>query len=253
MKHIKKKFRGEKMMTEEEIENNKNTQISIEEGKKVFKNKGAMIYSESGNSFPAFSYSQNGKSYLIPEPDPILVHFHSSYVLFKEMQNARKKLFDILNTEQFDENISRELYHYFSMCNGCSVFLFTAIEAFINKFIPDNYIFNDIKNNKTEVYNKDQIQRHLSFDVKLKEILPQIAGKDFSKKHPPTWQHIVNLKELRDFVVHTKTDSKGVTPYDYIFKKALNFKYEDAIHAVRDLINFYQPDYVVECDCGEDF
>ena len=54
-------------------------------------------------------------------------------------------------------------------------------------------------------------------------------------------------------VVHTKTDSKGKTPYEHIFKRVLNFKYEEALHAVRDFINFYQPDYVVECDCGEDY
>ena len=255
MKHIKKKFRGERILTEEDKLHigTKVPTYSIKDGSKELKHQKAAIISEAGKIIEAFSYAVNGKDYLVPEPDPVLIHFNNAYVLFREMQAAKKKLFKILDGGNSDENISQELYLYFGMCNGCIVFLFTAIEAFINKYIPDTYRFEDSKNNRTEVYNKDQIQRHLSFDVKLKEVLPKIEGKDFAKRHPLIWVHINNLKELRDMVVHTKTDSKGKTPYEYIFKKALNFKYEEALHSVRDLINFYQPDYVVECDCGEDY
>ena len=41
--------------------------------------------------------------------------------------------------------------------------------------------------------------------------------------------------------------------YDSLVTKSLNFKYEETIRAVQRFMNYYKPDYVVECGCGKDF
>lgn len=165
----------------------------------------------------------------------------------------KNKLVKLLENNTLSESIINELYYYFGLTNGFVIFLFTAVEAFINRNIPDNYIYIVKKRNTTESYDKEQIQRYISFDDKFKKVLKEASSKDFSHSYPLKFQHLTNLKEFRDSIVHTKAGQSGLTPFDYLYKKALSFKYEDTLHAVRDFMNYYEADYVEECNCGNDW
>lgn len=259
MKHSKQKFRFEKVLTPEQEKHFE--QISIEvpfkpkEKVNIPKGMNAFVKTDLGKLIETFYYNNSGHHYYIPEPDPILIYFNLGHSFYREIAESRKELFKVLNSENLTENVRNQLYNYFGFSNGFVIFLFTSLEAFLNKMIPDNYIYSENKSRYTATFNKSQIERELNFDTKLKEVVNKITQKDFSKKHRPTYEHIINLKKFRDNIVHTKTqnnDNSGKT-YEYLFKQALNFKYEETLLAVRDFINYYEPNYIEECDCGKDF
>src|SRR5690242_18583597 len=49
------------------------------------------------------------------------------------------------------------------------IFAHTAVEAFANERIPDEYVLSLPRSDKksTELYNREQIERHLTLDVKI--------------------------------------------------------------------------------------
>tara|TARA_B100000809_G_scaffold86653_1_gene85020 strand:- start:11849 stop:12229 length:381 start_codon:yes stop_codon:yes gene_type:complete len=126
------------------------------------------------------------------------------------------------------------------------------LESFINQQIPEGYVFYKKMKNKTESYDKNQIQRHLSFNVKVKEVLPNVTGKNFYTKSSPQNQQLDNLKLFRDSVVHTKLED-DVFGYRELMKKSLKFDYDKALETVSVFMNFYKPNYIEECNCGLDF
>jgi hypothetical protein len=257
IKHIKKKFQFEVHFTDDQIQDigNLYPYIPASEIPKTKPPKGqdCILITGKNIGIKAFHVNIGGLNYYIPEPDPISIYFHNAYVNYISISEQRKRVLDSLNQSNLNEDISKALYAFFGTTNGYVIFLFTAIEAFMNKFLPDNYIYKVVRSNRTELYNRNQIQRYLSFDEKLGKVLTEISGKSFEKAHPLKYVHIKNLKEFRDFIVHTKGDSKSSTPYDYIYKKALNFKYDETLLAVRDLLNYYQPNCVENCPCDENW
>jgi hypothetical protein len=86
------------------------------------------------------------------------------------------------------------------------IFAYTALEAFANESIPDDYKFERMRGDKkcTELYSKDQIERHLSLDTKLDEVLPVIRSV-VTPKGTKTWEMYIWLKNLRDRFIHLKS------------------------------------------------
>ena len=85
------------------------------------------------------------------------------------------------------------------------VFAFTALEAFANETIPDDYIYEFERRDKrcTESYSKDQIERYISLDDKISCVLPSIL-KVKSPKGTRVWQEYSKLKKIRDRIIHMK-------------------------------------------------
>jgi len=257
MKHIKKKFQFEMHLTDEMIQSMKNVfEYKPASGfakPRPEKGQECILLTEKNLGIRAFHINIGGVNYYIPEPDPILLYFHNAYINFIRIKESKKKVLAVLNQTKLDEDISIVLYDYFGYTNGYVIFLFTAIEAFINRFIPENFSYQIVQRNRTELYDRDQIQRYLSFDDKLNKVIVDISKKNFAKTCPLKYKHIDNLKEFRNIIVHTKADPNGATPFEYVYKKSLNFSYEDTLLAVRDLLNFYQPNCVEDCPCGGDW
>lgn len=252
-KHIKKKFIIELDFTEEEMRRFENSTNSspFEEVSSLTKEhfgKPAFVTTDTNKVIMCFQYKSNGKTKLIPEPDPVLIFFHSAYTNYARIEETRKKILNILSEAKLTELIINELYDYFGIVTGFVIFSFTSLEAFINQSIPADITYKRTNKRSTEIFNKEQIERYFSFDDKL-EVLEEVTQKNFSKKHIPTYQHIVNLKEFRDNIIHLKKVTKGSSPYDHIYKKAFDFKYSDSLNAVASFLNYYKPGYVEECPC----
>lgn len=131
--------------------------------------------------------------------------------------------------------------------------MFTSLESFINFLIPDDIEYPKIRKDRTEIYNKQQIELYIKFWDKVKEVLPFCYdSKNFFKKQTPTNNHLVKLKEIRDEIVHTKSKEMYETQSKLI-EKLLKFKYEGTLMALRKFMNFYKANYIVDCDCGNDF
>lgn len=259
MKHIKRKFLSEVKLTDEQLKllEQRGSIVNDRESAKnvkVPKDMSAILITENKTGINAFIYKERNSQYFIPEPDPVLIYFNNAQANLRQIEASRTEMFNKLNVDGFvTTEIKHSLYQYFGSCSAYVIFLFTAIEATMNKSIPPSHEYRVDRPSRSELYNFEQIQKHLGFDEKMTKVLRQLTNKDFSKDHPKVYQHISNLKEFRDSIVHTKTESKDNTPYGYIFKKALTFDYVKTIYAVRDFINYYQPGLIEQCDCGMDF
>lgn len=187
----------------------------------------------------------------IPLPDPTLVYFDAAYNFLCQIPERRKKLLDALQLKnnQLKEPAINEIYHYYSTTCGFTIFLFTAIESFINQQIPEDYKFSNVTNRRTEIYNKTQIQESIDFKTKLTKVLPDITGKNFFLKSTLENEFILKLKDFRDNIIHTKKVGKKI-PYDSLLETALKFKYQKALDSVATFMNFYKKDYLTECPCS---
>lgn len=259
MKHIKQKYQSEKEIPglTDWIEQS-GQKISPKElaNIKVPKNLKAFLFTEKGTSIASFIHKIDEKHFLIPEPEPVLIYFNNAQTNFRFITESRRELIQRLDLSKGSEssnNIRKALFDYMFHVTGFIIFLFTAIETMINKTIPPTFVYREDKGKWTQEYNFGQIQRELAFDTKINKVLVEVTKRSFAKSHPTVWNSIVNLKNFRDDIIHTKKDTDIHTPYSYIFKQAINFNYSKTILAVRDLINFYHPNLVEECDCGQDF
>ncbi len=260
-KHIEKRFLFEKKLTAEELKvfENQSDTFLVEDFssiKKMPKDKVGYLVTEANEVIQAFPFKDGqGNLIFIPEPDPVLIYFHTAYLNYRLIHDKKKEIFKILSNVKMTEPVINQLYEYYGLTSSFIILLFTAVEAFINRSIPYNFIYSKPDKRKTETYTKEQIERYLPFNEKRVDILPIVAKKDFAKAHPNINIHIDNLKDFRDGVVHTKTSNDGHTPYDYLYKRAFKFEYEKTLNAVASFMNFYSsnPDYIKECPCSNNW
>jgi len=118
------------------------------------------------------------------------------------------------------------LFDAFENLIACLVFAYSALEAFANESLPNDFRFEKERADKrsTEVFTKDQIERYISLDTKLHEILPII----FSAKSPKgtkLWDDYIWLKDLRDRFIHLKSsdwkESGPENAEDYVWTHLL--------------------------------
>ena len=65
---------------------------------------------------------------------------------------------------------------------GSAVFACTALEAFVNEQIPDTYTYIDSSDRRfTRTFNKEQIERQLSLEAKIGDVIPAALGVPFPK------------------------------------------------------------------------
>ena len=87
------------------------------------------------------------------------------------------------------------------------VMAFTALEAFVNEIIPDEYETHRKSEVILEVMNKNQIERWLSLDEKLSSILPDVLDTK-TPKGSRCWQGYRKLKTIRDRIIHMKKEDR---------------------------------------------
>lgn len=258
MKHIKKKFYQQKDFNGIINPNTTEKYISVGNGfdPKLLKGKEkqlAILHTTENKLIGGAIHNVNGRVLIFPLPDTTLIYFHCAQQNYSKIEETKKKLLDSLDlTIPVDEIAINEYFQFYSLSSGFVIFLFTAIESFINQQIPENFNYIYETNKRTEKYNKTQIQESIDFKTKLTKIIPQITNKNFFSNPTALNQHIWKLKEFRDSLIHSK-ELDPVLPYNHIIKFSLNFNYEKTLIAVAKFMNHYKRDYVVECDCGEDF
>lgn len=257
MKHIKKKFLIDGDINEGNLLEKNGKVIELNDKEIHSRSKKGELYLQTTNDqlLKVFSYK---KTAIIPIPDLTLAYFDMAYYLNKTLRDKfqtdlfRKTNLEI-NSGRIDEIAINEIYHFYGSASGCVIMLHTALESFINFILPDDKEYKKVLSNKTECYSKEQIQKSINFDEKLKTVLPYFHhNKNYFLKETPNTQHIRNLKELRDDIVHTKSEREFKTQ-EKLIKKLLDFKYEETFNAVKSFMNFYKKDYVEECQCGLDF
>lgn len=254
MKHIKRKFLFHDILQNNEkivsgLESIELDQIDQKMMKKLSKDSFAILTTDLDEKIFSFIYNDNGKQCMIPVPDFSLVNYNFAYNLNIERKELRKKLVKNLSDLSTPNEVSNSFaYDYHGTASSCIICLFTSIECFINDIIPENFEYRIESEKKTEVYNKSQIQYSISFNDKLTKVLPQALNKNFFLKVTTANAHIHNLRNLRNDIVHTKSDKTGKNHVE-ILKRLLNFNYDETFKATFKLFNFYKDGFIEECPC----
>ncbi len=259
MKHIKRKLlfetdtdsirlEGPEFERIDDIEKGIDPSILSEKKEHV-----AFLQLDGNKTTRGFVINVHGKNYILPIPDLTLVYFSNAQNNLNLSKNFKKELLAKLDLEKPGMIPPiHELYNYYGTVCSVIINLFTAIESFTNQLIPTTYVYRRITKKSTELFDHKQILENIDFKTKVKEIIPEITSKNFFGKNSPTVQKIWNLKDFRDEIVHTKPEDDTLLYRDLI-KKALNYKYDDAVTSVAKYLNYYKNNYVIECDCGVDF
>lgn len=258
MKHIKKKVSESQKLADDVYEYLLNVETSPQDIQELkagkFDTYNAHAITDTKEWIQCFKYRSNNILLRIPEPNPILIYFSTAQSLLKQLENEKSMALKIIAS---NNDVGQGLTHFWNFYSSASSFitsLFNSLEAFINLQIPNDFKYHRVTNKSTEVFDKEQIQRYLSFSDKVKRVLPQAKNKSFHRHFAHKFEIIVQLEEFRNDIVHTKADVKSMTTYyENLFVKALDYNYLLAIETVRDYINYYHPDLIEPCDCGRDY
>ncbi len=129
--------------------------------------------------------------------------------------------------------IQTEYYNYFELIISSIIFAYTALEAFANICIPNNYEFLIDKSGVKTIYSKEAIERKYALREKFKIIL-----KDIMNTSDPTkedwWNDFIKLEDLRNEIIHTK-QSKSEERYSKLLQKGIFA----LIESHKTIIKFY--------------
>ena len=147
-------------------------------------------------------------------------------------------------------NVMNAFYDFFQLSADFVIFLMMSLEAFNNSLIPNNHTYINKKGKK---YSREGIQRSIKFEEKFKRVIPQLFNKSFVVDFNIKFELLRKMKSLRDDVVHTKNLNEDFyASYREIYKKYLDFDFENALLYTKDYINYYKPNHIEDCDCDCD-
>ena len=110
---------------------------------------------------------------------------------------------DTYNTKALIDD-SKLVCEYLEQIQTAVVFSFTAIESFVNISIPSEYIYEVKTSKKTEIYNKEQIERWVTWKDKLSKIIVDIY-KTTKIENEKYWALFLKLVDLRNNIIHQKS------------------------------------------------
>jgi len=184
--------------------------------------------------------TKDGHTFQLPEPNPVHLYFQNSCNHLLRSQQLLKELKNIdplLHDDQYNKFLE-----YFNEVTIGITFLVTTVEAFVNQHIPENYVceFEGKELNKESIEWKD-------LKTKLKHIIPRIHGKHFLKTSEKEYCYILEIQDLRDDLIHLKTEHKdNRTYYENVFVRLLNFESDKYVSAVFLYLNSLKEDYIEE-------
>ena len=149
---------------------------------------------------------------------------------------------DTAPTDKF-RNLDKDLlYSCIQKAMAIPIFLFTAMEAFANQMIPEDYIYEKEINNEIIKFDKKQIEGRIGTEEKMGVILSGIYGKEL--KQSPLWAIFKDLKDLRDSLVHLKTDGVHyIRAYEGIYGKMVDTDYKIFFENIKGIMIFFVPKY----------
>lgn len=126
--------------------------------------------------------------------------------LSERLKGLSKNQSELLKSYSQDQLIGDSLlvYEFIECAQVAIIFSFTAIETFFNLSIPEDYRYEKSGAKNTEIYNKSQIERYVSWKEKLKNIIPEIY-KIEGLCNEPFWGRLHELIQIRNDIVHQKS------------------------------------------------
>lgn len=150
------------------------------------------------------------KQLTIPLPNATALLLNSSAIAFTSARAIREAS-GIDKSLQTDVSFQSDkgAFDYIERMIEAVVLAFTALEAFVNETIPEDFVYARHARSEVvlEAANKSSIERHVPIDEKLTSVLPEVL-KCASPKGSRCWQGYKQLKEARDRLVHMKSEDR---------------------------------------------
>lgn len=196
------------------------------------------------------------KLYITSFPNPVHLFLSLAIEHYNNSENVKennfptcgKKFGDDMYLLDFEEEGTHECYnHYVKYRASSIIMLVSALEAFLNQIIPDNFIYNKLKDSKEISLNKTQIESSkVSFADKLLNVIPSCLDK------PNFWDNLTKEKILIDTLyshrknfIHLKTNVEDdFTRYFDVIDKMLDFDISASIDATILFMNSASDNYV---------
>ncbi|MFP6844708.1 MAG: hypothetical protein VB958_05770 [Thalassolituus sp.] len=150
------------------------------------------------------------KSIRILLPNSTALFLSASRRAWIEAQEIRKG-------SRIDRSIKKEVtftttqdsFDYLERVMESVIMAHSAIESFANENIPVDFVYHKHRRSDSvlEAMSSKDIERHLSLSEKLSLVLPECLSVD-SPKGSKCWQGFVELKSVRDSLIHMKKDDR---------------------------------------------
>jgi len=124
-----------------------------------------------------------------------------------------------------DQDPTTRVYDYLELICASITFAYTALEAFANEELPDDFIYEFEEQTDSGLYvvrqsDKEQIEHRFSLSEKLATVLPQALGKS-SPKGTSSWEGFVHMRRLRDRIIHMKSSDRKHSKGDNMHPKSI--------------------------------
>ena len=196
----------------------------------------------------AFDFLNDGIKYIIPEINPTTILYSNATMFYKNLMLSRIKLFEKSPTlKEFNKPIDLKVFgEFFQYASNCIINLQATVECFANRRISKNILDECIDKNG-DIFDP-------SITHKLDTLLPKVYGKRFRTKSKRDNLRVRKVIELRNEIIHLTPNSDITnTKYKSLYRKIISFDYEKTINAVRNLVNFYEPNLLEDCPCGNEY
>ncbi len=190
-------------------------------------NNGVLTGSMVLHELDVVAFPDNPLTYIPPNNVGLLLSISQRYLneamqFFNEFIDPNVVEHSYLKTEtnkkQFLSYKSSCVADYIEKVQISIVFGYTALEAFANLSIPDNYECEIRKDGKSKGFNKRSIERWLSLGEKLSNVLPSIYETN-KIEDSKFWNDFLSLEKHRHEIIHQKSIERTDFYKAYFFKE----------------------------------
>lgn len=226
--------------------------------KSIRKGSSAQFLGINPNQKEAFTFIpiiHNNQFFISTFPDPIQLYFSLAYSNYEFATQTRENIV-IQGGQSGPMNfVNSYLYNWHLKYKISSIiFLHSAVEAFINLSMPDDFVYKQeviggsgkrFSKQITE-YPKELIEKELKFKEKLNEVLTQFSGIGLQKNHQEIYDKLLNINSIRNDLIHLRSvkDEKNTSYFQKSFDKVVNEDLLPYVNAVKDFVNLVKPGYI---------
>lgn len=147
-----------------------------------------------------------------------------------------------------EENGTHDCYnHYVKYRASSIIMLVSAIEAYLNHIISNEFIYNAKRKDKSVKFSKTEIESSkISFIEKLTEVIPQwLCDDSFWDKYSNEKECIVELYQNRKNIIHLKTNSQDdFKRYFTVIDQMLDLDVSEAISSTITFMNAASTNFI---------
>jgi len=181
-------------------------------------------------------------------------YYHSEKIKETNFPNCGKKIGDNIFILDIEENGTHDCYnHYVKFRASSIIMLVSAIEAYLNHIIPNDFTYKTIRKAKNVEFTKADIESSkISFREKLVDVIPVWLNDDtFWTNNVIGKENILELYENRKNIIHLKTNSQDdFERYFTVIDKMLDLDILSAINSIIKFMNLTTTNFV-ELDTDE--